>query len=704
MRMVRGGGGWGIALACLFLLVFCGNARSQGLFRGPAYPRVANVYLHGAVDPASIPSLARWDALVLDSVWSREQLQQLRELNPGIRLYFYTCAYCMTVDPLPPDAWRRENYAYAQAHDLWWRNADGSIASDWPGVGLVNLTDRAAAGPEGPWRVWFANRVAGLVRAYPELDGVFLDNYWRGISWEQGKTIQVDSDCNPTHNPGGCDGVPDSAALVDTLWNHALRDFARDLRACFNVIDRERGFVRPLSIVANGASDYFSWLNGTMYEGFPRGVPADPGSPYRYRWNNAMQQAPGGYLVAPFSSRPVSVQIINSSWPGTWTEPERGAEFERYKRFTFVSALLGDGYYSLDAARGHGSLWWEPEYDGGGIGKGYLGYPRGPARRILVPTGEEIVMNGSFSGTHLPWSAATTECSGGYRLDVTAFHSAPCAARVEMSNAGPGASVRLYQEVTVLGGKTYTLRFWARADRPGELRLRMPSALCPNGQCLEDRRFWVKPNWQEFVTSIVATGSGRAALELALMSSGPDNTMWIDDVSMRMGESAVWRRDFDHGIVLLNYTQSSRQIDLEDVFYRLRVPGSPVWDGAAVTTETVPSSDARILLRKPGMTVLPDAKPSDGQGKTILRAANPFMPGGVLRFSPVRDERVRIIVYDVAGRRVRLLLDRHVQAGGEESVPWDGLDDRGRRVPAGVYLCRAEGSSYNESQKLTVLR
>ena len=45
-------------------------------------------------------------------------------------------------------------------------------------------------------------------------------------------------------------------------------------------------------------------------------------------------------------------------------------------------------------------------------------------------------------------------------------------------------------------------------------------------------------------------------------------------------------------------------------------------------------------------------------------------------------------IFDVAGRRIRLL-GRHASAGG--TLIWDGRDDVGRVVPAGVYLVRPDG-------------
>lgn len=54
-------------------------------------------------------------------------------------------------------------------------------------------------------------------------------------------------------------------------------------------------------------------------------------------------------------------------------------------RFSLTSALLGDGYYSYEiSTAGHGSLglMWFDEYDNAGRGKGYLGYPEGPCKRL----------------------------------------------------------------------------------------------------------------------------------------------------------------------------------------------------------------------------------------------------------------------------------------------------------------------------------
>ena len=675
---------------------------------GPPFPRIANVYLHGAANPDAIPDLARWDVLVLDAVWTADQLRQLRQLNPNIKIYFYFCAYGMQAPPPPGNTWQRMNYEYAAANDLWWRNADGSIALDWPEVQMVNVTDQAPVGPWGTWRRWFAQRIDGLAAARPDLDGAFLDNFWRQISWQQGKLIHVDSDCNPTHNPAGCDGVADSPALLDSLWNRAMRDFAQDLRARFDATQTSRAGQRPLAILSNGASDYFEWLNGTLYESFPSGrTPVDRGAPYHYNWTHEMFQFPNGYLVAPFSQRPYAVQIVNSNWTGSFSEPNRSEEFERHKRFTLGSALLGDGYYSLDAGltTGHGHLWWEPEYDGGGLGRGYLGYPLGPARRVRVPQDEEMVLNGSFGGSTLPWQAQAQQCTGDFRLDTSVLRSSPGGARLDVTSLAPGGSLRLSQDVPVLAGRMYTLRFWARAQPAQEVLVHLYSDACTGARCLSDRRFWVTSSWREYTVSFQAAGNAHASLNIFVNSPG---TVWLDDVSLRLGDTSVFRRDFDRGVVLLNYTKQTQIVDLGGTFYRLRVPGSRVWDGAIATAEIVPPGDARILLRDPRPAKPTDAPPGEPppvdarQGARPQVFPNPVAHATTIRFTPQRDERVLVAIYDVAGRRVRTLVNQSLRAGAEVAVPWDATDDTGRRVVPGIYLCRIETPTFVGSRKLVV--
>ena len=669
---------------------------------GPPFPRLANMYLQGGIDPADIPALSRWDVLILDIAWTREQLQQMRALNPDIKIYFYVCAYCMKVPPPAGDPWRQENYNYAQANDLWWRNWNQGIASDWPGTQLVNITSLCPTVSQGNWRQYIAARVERLMEMYPEADGVFYDNFWKTIGWEQGGIIQVDSDCNPTHNPGGCNGIMDSDALIDELWNAALTELARDTRTRFDGLVARRGG-RPLSIISNSSADYFDHLNGTLHEYFPSGSSnPDAGNQYGYNWNQEMLATPGGYLVAPFQGVPYRVSVLNADWHGDWDQPQRDAQFERHKRFTLASALLGDGYYSLDAAEvGHGSIWWEPEYDHAGRGQGYLGYPLGPMQRIGVPNGPELIVNGSFSTALLPWENLPAGVIGSATRDITTYHSAPASARMTVTSVQDptSGSLKLYQTLPIVGGRGYTLSFWARATSPQELLLHLYSPTCPLLRCLNDQRVPVTTAWQRIEIPFVASGSAvTAGLNIFMSQIG---SVWIDDVTLREGDTSVYRRDFQNGIVLLNYTTSTQNVSLETTYRRLSVPGSTLYNGATVTSESLEPSDGRILLRA---SIPAPSPPPVPETRLDQNEPNPFNPSTTIRFSLARDEKVHLAVYDLAGRLVRTLVNRRIPGGVERTVVWDGTDRYGVRVRSGVYFYRIETPTFTEMRKMTMIK
>ena len=83
---------------------------------------------------------------------------------------------------------------------------------------------------------------------------------------------------------------------------------------------------------------------------------------------------------------------------------------------------------------------------------------------------------------------------------------------------------------------------------------------------------------------------------------------------------------------------------------------------------------------------------------------NPLRSGTVIAYDvPADGGEVTLTVYNVAGRRVRTLVDGP-QTAGTKSAAWDGRDDRGVVVGSGVYYCRLEAPGYEQSIKITVLR
>jgi hypothetical protein len=85
-------------------------------------------------------------------------------------------------------------------------------------------------------------------------------------------------------------------------------------------------------------------------------------------------------------------------------------------------------------------------------------------------------------------------------------------------------------------------------------------------------------------------------------------------------------------------------------------------------------------------------------------APNPFSASAEIAFSvPAGSGAASLTVYDVAGRRVRTLIDDSVEAG-PQSVVWNGRDSSGHRVAPGIYVCRLETAGESVARKIVVLR
>jgi hypothetical protein len=101
------------------------------------------------------------------------------------------------------------------------------------------------------------------------------------------------------------------------------------------------------------------------------------------------------------------------------------------------------------------------------------------------------------------------------------------------------------------------------------------------------------------------------------------------------------------------------------------------------------------------VTAAPELTPN----RYLLHPAipNPFNPSTTIRFELQQAGKVELKIYDVAGRRVRTLVQESRDAGSHDVI-WRGLDESGRQVASGVYLYRLHAGSYVETRRMTLLK
>ena len=108
---------------------------------------------------------------------------------------------------------------------------------------------------------------------------------------------------------------------------------------------------------------------------------------------------------------------------------------------------------------------------------------------------------------------------------------------------------------------------------------------------------------------------------------------------------------------------------------------------------------ARVVLSEP----LASAKPVASASGLALGAPNPFNSSTQIAYRLSNPGPVELVIYNVAGRPVRTLVDRF-QGAGSYQVEWDARDQRGASLSSGVYITRLSHPGGVETQRLLYLK
>jgi hypothetical protein len=85
---------------------------------------------------------------------------------------------------------------------------------------------------------------------------------------------------------------------------------------------------------------------------------------------------------------------------------------------------------------------------------------------------------------------------------------------------------------------------------------------------------------------------------------------------------------------------------------------------------------------------------------------NPFNPETNIRFEiPANpaNSKVKLVIYNNLGMEVRTLLNGTVEPG-VHTVQWDGRNNYGEQMASGVYFLRLQAGTFNQTQKMLLIR
>ncbi len=190
---------------------------------------------------------------------------------------------------------------------------------------------------------------------------------------------------------------------------------------------------------------------------------------------------------------------------------------------------------------------------------------------------------------------------------------------------------------------------------------------------------------------------------------------WVDQSQSRRGKYCYWNTANQYGddIVFVDYHEA--------VCRDTTVLPERVWGRSVTVVDTLNVLVHSCSVSPAGITI--STTPGDTLGYAVLRltdsnvrvddparscrlgppAPNPSCGTVALSYTVTRTGRVRLEVHDLHGRRVRTLVDAE-QCPGTRAVVWDGADETGTALGAGMYFARFAAPGTHVSRKVVRVR
>jgi len=527
----------------------------------------------------------------------------------------------------------------------------------WPGTWLLNVTRYCPADPRTglTWAAYLARELQRRLAARP-WDGVFLDDANSRIHWISGGRISAANSnaADAGDGPSG-QGWPEGQANLLRLMRarapHALilenggyypgqgsgRLFEHFPYFNSGWLDGAAAYLHlstsgapSVSVIATDTGDSGMQDLRAMRFGLGTALLGDGYYSYDYGtnahgqtwWYDEYDGGAGSSLTAGVDATATTLTVA----PGTGVRFRVG-DVARVPSDTYTSAglslddervrVLAVAGDTLTVRRGvEGSL-PAPHAAGDKVatgaqlagGQGWLGLPLGPARAQPL-TSPNLLANGDFGGAAgagagagplAPWTLCA--CDGAAAATVSqdngSAETGAATARIDVARATPAMpwNVEFYQAgLDVAAGTTYTLSFWARASANRAINAVIQQT-GGDWAVRAGQNVALDTSWRRYTLTFTssATESGLKAQFNLAQAVG---SVWLGGVRFQQGDPNVWERDFTHGAVLVNGTDSPQTVVIGPGYRRIAGTQDPTVDnGAIATSVTLAPHDAILLTR-----------------------------------------------------------------------------------------------------------
>lgn len=90
--------------------------------------------------------------------------------------------------------------------------------------------------------------------------------------------------------------------------------------------------------------------------------------------------------------------------------------------------------------------------------------------------------------------------------------------------------------------------------------------------------------------------------------------------------------------------------------------------------------------------------------KLYQNIPNPSAGPTTIPFSLPSKRKISILIYDVTGKVVKRLISEKEMDSGFYKIKWNLDDERGEKVPAGVYFYRLYTQNHRETKKMVIFK
>ena len=120
------------------------------------------------------------------------------------------------------------------------------------------------------------------------------------------------------------------------------------------------------------------------------------------------------------------------------------------------------------------------------------------------------------------------------------------------------------------------------------------------------------------------------------------------------------------------------------------------------TSGTIYIDDLHYLTEIPAGVAVDEGTNVVGDYKLKQNYPNPFNPETTIEYFVPVSGQVKITVYDLLGREIKLLTNKQ-HTPGNFSITWDGKNTKSEKVTSGAYFYKMEANGFSEVKKMLLL-